>query len=70
MKAATGELSLTVITVVAIGIVAALFAALWPTIKSRIQGAWDETEENSRTGNVDDTWNPSFIVRDYNISIK
>lgn len=37
MKAATGELNLTVITVIAIGAIAALFyGVLWPTIKENI----------------------------------
>ena len=37
MKAATGELNLTVITVIAIGAIAALFyTVLWPTIKENI----------------------------------
>lgn len=37
MKAATGELNLTLITIVALGAVLALFTAiLWPTIKTRL----------------------------------
>lgn len=44
MKAATGELNLTVITVVAIGAIAALFyTVLWPTIRDNIV---DNTEGN------------------------
>jgi len=46
MKAATGELNLTLITVVAIGLIAALFAALWPTIKANIEGTWNDTANN------------------------
>lgn len=43
MKAATGELSLTLITVVAIGLVLALFTAIvWPSIRDRITGTFDE----------------------------
>lgn len=39
MKEATGELNMTVITVVAIGAVAAFFYAfIWPAIKTTIQG--------------------------------
>lgn len=37
MKAATGELNLTLITVVALGAVLALFTVtLWPTIKAKL----------------------------------
>lgn len=46
MKAATGELNLTLITVVALGALLALFTTvLWPTIRDRITGTWDETND-------------------------
>ena len=46
MKAATGELNLTLITVVALGAVLALFTTvLWPQIKEKITGTWDETTD-------------------------
>lgn len=52
MKAATGELTLTVITVIAIGAILAFFWAFWPTIKNRIGGTF-----NSSTGSTgDNTW--------------
>lgn len=42
MKAATGELNLTVITIIAIGAIAAFFTlVLWPNIKSSINDGWD-----------------------------
>ena len=41
MKEATGEVSMTVITLVAIAVIGAILAALWPTIKNRISGLWD-----------------------------
>lgn len=41
MKAATGELNLTVITLVAIGLVIAFFTAfLYPRIKESISNMW------------------------------
>lgn len=43
MKEASGELNLTLITVVAIGLIAALFAALWPNIKGKITSDWNDT---------------------------
>ena len=43
MKEASGELNLTLITVVAIGLIAALFAALWPTLKEKITSNWNDT---------------------------
>lgn len=44
MKAATGELNLTVITIIAIGVIAAFFAIFWEsTIKPAIEGGWGES---------------------------
>ncbi len=41
MKAATGELNLTVITLIAIGLVIAFFTAvLWPSIRDNINKQW------------------------------
>lgn len=43
MKEASGELNMTLITIVAIAAIAGLFALLWPTIKNTISGKWNET---------------------------
>ena len=43
MKEASGELNLTLITIVAIALIAGLFAALWPTIKGTISNKWNDT---------------------------
>lgn len=43
MKAATGELNLTVITIIAIGAVIAFFWFLFPQIKDSITNQWTET---------------------------
>lgn len=45
MKAATGELNLTIITVIALGAVLAFFWFLWPSIKEKINVDWDNTED-------------------------
>lgn len=43
MKAATGELNLTVVTIIAIGLIALFFTTvLWPQIQESIQGGWDD----------------------------
>ena len=48
MKAATGELNLTLITVVALGALLALFTTvLWPTIKNRITKNWNDVGNNA-----------------------
>ena len=45
MKAATGELNLTLITVIAIGAILGLFYLLWPQIRDRIVGEVKKTNE-------------------------
>ncbi len=41
MKAATGELNLTVITLIAIAAVLAFFWFMWPSIQNSINAQWD-----------------------------
>lgn len=54
MKAATGELNLTLITIIAIGAILGFFWMLWPSIQKQIAGTWD-----SSTGN---TSNPTVVT--------
>lgn len=65
MKAATGELNLTVITLIAIAAVIGFFWLMWPSIKSSIGSQWKEIscvkrdasgkciEYDQNAGNVD-----------------
>lgn len=48
MKAATGELNLTVITIIAIAAVIGFFWLLWPSIQNSINSQW----ANISGGNV------------------
>ena len=41
MKEATGEVSMTVITLVAIAVIGAILAFMWPQIKAKINGLWN-----------------------------
>ena len=50
MKDATGELNLTVITLVAIAAVIGFFWLLWPTIQDSINSQWDEISTGKKTG--------------------
>ena len=54
MKEASGELNLTLITIVAIAAIALLFSLLWPTIKNTIANKWDDTSNsmNNVNGNL------------------
>ena len=56
MKAATGELNLTLITVVALGLLLALFTGfMWPSIKEKLTSSWDDT--GASEGDLDMTYN-------------
>lgn len=45
MKEATGETSMTLVTIIAIGVIAAILAALWPTINNWINGAFNNVNK-------------------------
>ena len=50
MKAATGELNLTVITIVAIAGIMGIFATfLWPRIQNTITKQWNNISRDSNT---------------------
>ena len=40
MKEASGELNMTLITIIAVAAIGAIFAALYPTIKNVITNRW------------------------------
>lgn len=49
MKEASGELNMTVVTIIAISLIAAFFAGfIWPRIQESINSQWGEVETNSR----------------------
>ena len=55
MKEATGELNMTVVTIIAIGAIIALFWAMWPTIENTIKNTWNSTAGTTCVGNPDGT---------------
>ena len=46
MKEATGEVSMTVVTLVAIAIIGGILAFMWPTIQNRISSLWDNASDD------------------------
>lgn len=60
MKAATGELNLTVITVVAIAAIMLFFTGvLWPRIRTSVNNQWDSIDQNSDSeGNISNGTTP------------
>ena len=49
MKAATGELQLTVITLIAIAAVIGFFWFMWPTIQNAISNQWENVNSADKT---------------------
>ena len=47
MKEATGELNMTVVTIIAIGAIIAFFWVMWPQIKNTISNTWNNVSEGS-----------------------
>ena len=50
MKAATGELQLTVITMIAIAAIIGFFWIMWPQIKNSISSQWTNISSNDPNG--------------------
>lgn len=50
MKEATGEVSMTVVTLVAIAVIGAILATQWGDIKNKIHSLWDNS--GNQVGNV------------------
>lgn len=52
MKAATGELNLTVITLIAIAAVIGFFWFMWPSIQNSINAQWDNISGTGTSGGM------------------
>lgn len=68
MKAATGELNLTVITLIAIAAVIGFFWFMWPQIQGSLEEQWGKIDGTDR-----DNWNQGaseglIILDDYIIN--
>lgn len=48
MKEATGEVSMTVVTLVAIAVIGAILATQWGSIKNKINNLWDNSGEDTK----------------------
>lgn len=65
MKAATGELNLTVITLIAIAAVIGFFWIMWPNIQKSINRQWDNISSDYGSNSQTPT-PPGYIVLNYN----
>lgn len=65
MKEATGELNMTVITIILIGVVLGFFYLIWDNIKKQINTEWDKaTERNPNAYNVKENSHTLAIAKD------
>lgn len=53
MKEATGELNMTVVTIIAIGAIIAFFWFMWPQIQNTINQQWNEIDDVCKDVNGD-----------------
>lgn len=60
MKEATGEVSMTVIVIVAVAVIGGILALLWPQIQKTILNAFSGNADN--TCPTGQTWNGSSCV--------
>ena len=44
MKEATGEVSMTVVTLVAIALIGGVLAFVWPSVKTKVNSLWGNSE--------------------------
>ena len=51
MKEASGELSMTVVTIIAVALILGLLYFMWPTIQNKIVGTFDNATED-KSGNM------------------
>ena len=63
MKAATGELNLTVITLIAIAAVLGFFCFMWPQIQNSINNQWQDI--NGQTRKKTNNTTSGYIVPEY-----
>lgn len=60
MKEATGEVSMTMVTIVAIAVIGGIVALLWEPITNWIQGAFNNAGANTCPAGT--TWNGNACV--------
>ena len=71
MKAATGELNLTVITIVAVVAVIGIFWLMFPTIKENIEEQWKGmTDKGAARDSANEASGTYIVIDDYVATIK
>ena len=66
MKEASGELSMTLVVIIAAGVIVAIFAAFWPQIQATINRLWGNFE-NTANGGMIMTKSNEIVIPGYDI---
>ncbi len=59
MKEASGELSMTVVTIIAVALILGLLYLMWPYIQNKVVSQWDNATNTNATPNVNNGARPS-----------
>ena len=62
MKEASGELSMTLVTIIAVGVLVGIFALFWPQIRDAITDRWGTFETDAGDPNA------SMIVKNIDLN--
>lgn len=57
MKEATGEVSMTMVTIVAVAVIGGILAIMWPNISNWINSSFGNTGRNQCEAQPNCTWN-------------
>ena len=61
MKEATGEMNMTVVTIIAIGAIVAFFWFMWPQIQDTITNQWGTIDDVCVDNNNDGVYDVLFV---------
>ena len=70
MKAASGELNLTVITLIAISAVLAFFWLMWPSIENTVKKQWNDISTNDKSKNHITGVTPAPAIQNYVFEVR
>lgn len=59
MKEASGELSMTVVTIIAVALILGLLYFMWPFIQNKVVSQWDSATDTNTTPSVNNGAQPS-----------
>ena len=73
MKEASGELSMTLIVIIAAGVIIGIFAIFWPQISEKLTSMWGNFETDAgdpKTQKSNSGGTVNYIIPGYTITLK